>query len=353
MTAPMRQFIPRALLVAAALTLLAVPGHAADDFDESIVATILYPDWFKESFLNLQDDLAEAREAGKDGLLLFFSTQGCSYCDLFIRTSLADPALAARAQAHFDTIGLEIFDDADLTDPHGKATRVKHFALDQGVEFSPTLLFLDGEGRAVLRLPGYYDPERFGRALDYVIGRHYEEEPFRNWLARQGAPALPTEGDSLIADPLFGEPPYALERKRIPAQRPLLVIFEIAGCPRCAQFHREVLRDSEVRSILEGMEVIRLDAEDTQTPVVTPSGERTTPAGWAEQQGFTQYPALAFFEEGGEQVLETDALVLKIRMLNALGFVHERAYEQGWTYQRFARSRALAKSAADPEQHGQ
>jgi thioredoxin-related protein len=113
-----------------------------------------------------------------------------------------------------------------------------------------------------------------------------------------------------------------------------------------------VLQDADVRPILEGMEVVRLDAADTQTPVVTPSGERTTPADWAEQQGFTQYPALVFFEEGGEQVLETDALVLKSRMLNALGFVTERAYEQGWTYQRFARSRALAQSAAAREEDG-
>jgi thioredoxin-related protein len=349
----MRRFNPKTLLVVAALALLAASGEADDDFDDGMITMIEYPDWFKESFLNLQDDLADAREAGKDGLLLFFSSQGCSYCHLFIRTSLADPTLAGRVQAHFDTIGLEIFDDADLTDLGGNATRVKHFALDQGVEFSPTLLFLDGEGRAVLRLAGYYDPERFGRALDYVIGRHYEDEPFKSWLARQEISAPPKDGDRLIADPLFSEPPYALERKRMPAQRPLLVIFERAGCPRCAQFHRKVLQDSDVRSILEGMEVIRLDAADTQTPVVTPSGERITPAGWAQQQGFTQYPALVFFEEGGEQVLETDALVLKSRMLNALGFVTERAYEQGWTYQRFARTRGLAQSAAAREQGGQ
>jgi thioredoxin-related protein len=131
----------------------------------------------------------------------------------------------------------------------------------------------------------------------------------------------------------------------MPAQRPLLVIFETPGCPRCGRFHREVLRDAEVRPILEGMEVVRLDASDRETPVLTPAGERTTPAAWAEAQGFTQYPALVFFEEGGKQVLETDALVLKSRMLNSLGFVTERAYEQGWTYQRFARSRAVAKSA--------
>jgi thioredoxin-related protein len=342
----MSRLRPRILLVAAAAALLTGPSQAAEGFDDSVIETIAYPDWFKESFLDLRDDLAEAREAGKDGLFLFFSTQGCSYCHLFIVTSLADPAIAARLQAHFDSIGLEIFDDAELTDLAGNRTRVKHFALEQGVEFAPTLLFFDGDGRAVLRLTGYYDPERFGLALDYVIGRHYQDEPFRGWMARQAAPEQPVDGGALIADPLFSNPPYALDRSAMPAEQPLLVIFETAGCARCERFHREVLQDAEVRPILASMNVVRLDAADTRTPVLTPAGERTTPASWAGQLGFMQYPALVFFNERGEQVLETDALVLKSRMLNALGVVNERAYERGWTYQRFARSRALAKAAA-------
>ncbi len=344
----MRRALHHIILLAATLIVISVPAPAAEGFDDSLVAKIEYPGWFKDSFLNLPDDLAEGRDAGKDGLLLFFSTQGCSYCHLFIVTSLADPAIAARLQEHFDTLGLEIFDDAELTDFAGKATRVKHFALDQGVEFAPTLLFYDLEGRLVLRLTGYYDPARFTLALDYVIGRHYQDEPFRTWLAGRTEPegAAVAVGAELIDDPLFAAPPFALDRSRTAASRALLVIFETPGCPRCERFHREVLLDPEVRPILEGMDVVRLDATDADTPVLTPGGERTTPAEWSGRLGFTQYPALAFFEEGGRQVLKTDALVLKSRMLNSLGFVNERAYERGWTYQRFARSRAIDKSAA-------
>ncbi len=334
------------LILAAAAAFFAAPVPAAEGFDDSVVQTIKYPEWFKQGFFELPDDLAEAREAGKDGLFLFFSTQGCSYCHLFIETSLADPVIAERLQAHFDSIGLEIFDDAELTDLAGNRTSVKHFALEQGVEFAPTLLFLDGDGRVLLQLTGYYDRQRFGLALDYVIGRHHSDETFRGWLARQAAPTQPAQAGGLIADPLFSDPPYALDRSAVAAERPLLVIFEGADCTHCARFHREVLQDGDIRPILERMDVVRLDAADTGTPVLTPAGERTTPAAWAEQLGFTQYPALVFFDETGKQVLETDALVLKSRMLNSLGFVTERAYERGWTYQRFARTQALARAAA-------
>ncbi len=57
-------------------------------------------------------------------------------------------------------------------------------------------------------------------------------------------------------------------------------------------------------------------------------------------------PALVFFDRDGRQVLKTDALVLRQRMKNSLKFVLDKAYEQGMTYQRYARTRALEKFAA-------
>jgi thioredoxin-related protein len=340
----MRQ--PITFLAAAAAALLIVSGAAAGDFNDATIEDVKHPAWFKESFFNLPDDLEEARKAGKQGLLLFFSTQGCSYCHLFIAKSLGDPVIEELLRAHFDTIGMEIFDDAEMTDFQGKTMRVKEFALREGAEFAPTLLFYDTSGKLVLRLSGYYEPARFDRALNYLVGRHYEQVPFRNWLARQE----PSERGvvhpkGLIPDPLFAHPPFALDRTRVKAQRPLVVLFESADCPSCERFHAEVLSDSQVREKLRGFDVVRLDAGDSSTAVLTPGGRRTAPAAWMRTLGFTQLPALAFFDEGGVEVLQTDALVLKNRMMNSLGFVTERAYEKGWTYQRFARSQSIAKAA--------
>ena len=49
---------------------------------------------------------------------------------------------------------------------------------------------------------------------------------------------------------------------------------------------------------------------------------------------------IAFVEDS-----KTDAVLERQRMLNACGLVLERAYEKGWSYQRYARSRALERSA--------
>lgn len=340
----------------ASLCLLLALGTSAraEDFDDGVVAQVTYPTWFKESFLDLPQDLADAVGAGKLGLFLFVSTQGCSYCHLFLQESLGDPAIARRVQAHFDTIGLEIFDDAELTDFTGAVQPVKDFVLAEGVQFAPTLLFYapDGAGgaRLLARLPGYYEPERFGWVLDYLIDGHWQRQSLKDFLAAAPAPPEPTGTPTagLIPDPLFAAPPYALDRTHVPATRPLVVIFESAACPRCPRFHREVIQDPGIRAQLEEMEVVRLDAADDRTPVLTPSGERITPAAWYRDLGFSDLPALVFVSERGHAVLQSDALVLKSRMNNSLGFLRERAYEKGWTYQRYARARAMERGGGPP-----
>jgi thioredoxin-related protein len=342
--------------VCSVLIVLSISARAAD-FDDGAIAQVTYPAWFRESFLDLPQDLADAAAAGKLGLFLFVSTQGCSYCHLFLQESLGDPAIAKRIQAHFDTIGLEIFDDAELTDFTGAAEPIKDFVLNQGVQFAPTLLFYapDGAGGAQLlaRLPGYYEPERFGRALDYLIDGHWQHQSLKDYLAATATAPSPTTAEpagGLMPDPLFTPPPFALERTRMSAIRPLVVIFESAACPRCARFHREVIQDPAIRAQLEELEVVRLDAADDRTPVLTPTGERTTPAAWYRELGFTDLPALVFVSEQGEAVLQSDALVLNSRMNNALGFVRDRAYEKGWTYQRYARTSAMERAGNPPPQ---
>jgi thioredoxin-related protein len=225
------------------------------------------------------------------------------------------------------------------------------------VQFAPTLLFYapDGAGgaRLLARVPGYYEPERFSRVLDYLIEGHWGRQSLKDYLAAtKAAPpgATTTPAAGLIPDPLFAPPPYGLDRSRVPAARPLVVIFESAACPRCARFHREVIRDPQIRAQLEEMEVVRLDAADDRTPVLTPAGERTTPAAWYRELGFTDLPALAFVSEQGEAVLQSDALMLKSRMNNSLGFLRDRAYEKGWTYQRYARTSAMERAGNPPPQ---
>lgn len=319
--------------------------NAAERFDDSAKQHIAYPGWFVDSpFHDLQEDLRTAMTDGKQGLMVLFTTEGCAYCEAFIRKSLGDPEIAEWVQKDFAAVGLEIFDDADMTDPRGETLAIKAFAEREGAAFAPTLLFYGANGETLLRIVGYQSPERFRAILAYVRGGHYRSEPLRAYFARLAQDdARPSSAAPLRQDPLFAAPPYALDRSRRPADRPLLVIFERHGCEECGVFHDEVLASPDIRTLLARFEIVRLDAADGKTPVIAPDGSRATPAALFERAEFTRTPALLFFDERGAEVLKTDTLVLRQRMRNSLLYVLERAYAQGMSYQRFARSKSLEK----------
>jgi len=312
-----------------------------------------HPDWMDPGIVDLEAELETVRDEGKTGVMVLFTTQGCTYCAEFINRSLGDPVLQRRVRDNFISIGLEIFDDADMTDHHGEEVSIKHFAVQQKAGMAPTLLFYGPDNDLIFRAVGYQSPERFGAILDYLIAGSHRDTSFRDYLGQVAASSATADAayDVLRPDPLFTQPPYALARKPIAADRPLLVIFEQTGCGDCRRFHDEVLALAEVRSLLERFEVVRLDARDSETPVLAPDGRRTTPAAWFAAEGFSRVPALLFVDENGDAVLHNDAVTERQRMLNMSGLVLDKKYVDGWTYQRYARSKAIERNRQAQQGH--
>jgi thioredoxin-related protein len=336
-------------IATAILFLLFVPLlTAAKDFDDGVISHIDYPDWFRETFYDLDEEIATAAAEGKQGLMILFTTEGCSYCGRFIDVSLGNPELAARVQQDFVAVGMEIFDDEMMTSPDGESMPIKVFAKNQGAEFAPTLLFIDTGGQRVLRIPGYQTPQRFGIILDYVSGGHYKTASLRDYyqsLITAAKPAL-----ELIDDPLFVTPPYRLAPGN---GKPTMVLLEKSGCADCNAFHEKVLTIGTVRESLEKFNVVRLDIEDAATPVILPDGSRTTPAAFYSDSAMNRVPALMFYDDSGKKALETDALVLESRMMNSINYTLEKAHEKEWTYQRFARTQAIERSLQQQEASAQ
>lgn len=333
------------LLVCLSVLLFSVSSLQAKEFKDKKYSHVTYPDWFVEDeFFELDEDLANARAAGKQGLMLMYSVEGCSYCALFAEQSLGDPEIATMLREHFDSLALDIFSDTNITGPFGQQTTMKTFAKQEGVMFSPTILFYNRKGKRVFRITGYQAPERFKISLQYVIGKHYLTQTMADYVqGRRGKPDMPAT-ISLKQDPLFSRPPFLLQRNVIAAQQPLLVIFESENCEECDVFHNKVLASKQVRDLLQDYEVVRLNSRDQSLAVITPAGKRVTAAAWYKEEGFSRTPALMFFNESGLAAIKTDNLVLEQRMLNSINYVNERAYTKGWSYQRFARSKAIERN---------
>lgn len=304
------------------------PGFVNPGYEEQ-------PSWFKESFLDIREDVAEAAARGRR-VLLYFYQDGCPYCAKLLRVNFADRGIVEKTRAGFDVIAVNMWGDREVTDLAGRQVTEKDFAKALRVQFTPTLLFLDEEGRTALRVNGYYRPHKFSAALDYGAGRHRKGESFRDYLARVDSP--PAMG-RLHQDPAYLQPPYRLARRS--AGRPLLVLFEQGDCRPCDELHQEVFQQAATRALLAGFDVVLLDRW-ADTPVQTPDGRQTTAKAWARRLDLQFAPSMVFFDGTGREVFRTDAYLRSFHVQSALDYVVSGAYRDEPEFQRFVQTRAEA-----------
>jgi thioredoxin-related protein len=316
----------------AAGLLLADPGPAGrlpgDEevygFDDAPLAEPMeHPSWFKESFLDLGADLKEAVAAGKQGLIVYFGQRRCAYCQKLLKVNFGLEDIAEYTRAHFDVVAIDVWGVAEVTDIQGRTLIERDYAEQLETVFTPSLLFFDAEGELALRLRGYYPPYQFRAALEYVADGHYRREGFRDYLAR-GDNRMVFDAQDLNEEPFFASPPYNLDR-RVPSERPLAVFFEQGDCHACDVLHGQSLRDSEIYRNFEDIDSVQIDMW-SDTPVVTPAGERTTARDWAAELGLFYAPSILFFDEYGKEILRVDSVVAFYRLRHVLTYIRTKAY---------------------------
>jgi thioredoxin-related protein len=197
-------------------------------------------------------------------------------------------------------------------------------------------------------LVGYKSPEHFENIISFVENRKPNEK-FRDYLKRKTINVVEKSDYKLKDDPLFLPATTLSERQQLEhqqsaPQKPLLVLFEANNCLECENFHNDVLALPEIREQLEKFDVVRLDTNDSITSLTSPSGETFTPQQWFTSQELTQLPTLLFYSTGNQLILKTDSIVKRQRMLNSMGLILEKAYEKGWNYQRYARSKGIERA---------
>jgi thioredoxin-related protein len=137
--------------------------------------------------------------------------------------------------------------------------------------------------------------------------------------------------------------PSTPNRNLLPTSKPMLLIFENTVCSECDDFRNEVLSHQPVSDLLKQFEVVKLDAMDNRTVIITPDGKCTTSATLFKWYTFNRMPAIVIFDIDGRTILKTDVHLSPQHMLNALHVVLEKAYEKGWPAQKFAESQSIKK----------
>jgi thioredoxin-related protein len=314
-----------ALLFAAAPTASSTAESDPLQFDDTPLDDLLkYPEWFKQSFLDLDEDLKEALDAGKKGIVVYFGQKRCAYCKMLMEVNFQTPDIVSYTREHFDVIPIDIWSPEQLTTPSGETMSEREFSQMLGTNFTPSLVFFDGDGRIALRLRGYYPPYQFRAALEYVAGGHYRREKFPVYMAR-GDKTLRFEAGDLVEEPFFSPPPYNLDRSRFPAELPLVVFFEQGDCHACDILHTQPLRRQTVRHLFNRFESVQLDI-GSDVPIVKPDGTPSTARQWAEELGIFYAPSILFFDEHGKEIIRVDSVVHFFRLRNVLNYIVSRGY---------------------------
>jgi thioredoxin-related protein len=271
--------VNRLLVLAALLALAATAGNAADGKLAPGMGNPGYhepPPWFKQSFLILREEVAEAARAARDALLLPGLYQdGCPYCLKTLRDNLGQKVLAEKTQKHFDVIAVNTWGDREVVDLLGKAAPEKEFSKSQRIQFTPTLLMLDEAGKVVLGLNGHTPPAKFEAAIDFVGGRLEKQGEFADYLQKHVR--IPASG-KLHTEPWMLRPPLNLADRLKTGNRPLLVLFEQKECRECDELHAESFRRREVAERLGSFQVAQVTpdrARPYRRPAATPCPART------------------------------------------------------------------------------
>ena len=114
------------LFQAATIAGQAEPNRAFEFDDFPLQEPLDHPDWFKHSFLDLQEDLREALAADKAGIIVYFGQQRCAYCKQFFDTSLNDIDTQNYLRKHYDIVALDIWSSEDIIDTDGKKSACAH-----------------------------------------------------------------------------------------------------------------------------------------------------------------------------------------------------------------------------------
>jgi len=295
--------------------------------DTPLSETLETPNWFKLSFLDLNESLKEAINEGKKGLIIYFGRKDCAYCKAQLEVNWGYKDIIGYTQKHFNVIAIDVRGQRMVTDFNGKTYTEKSFSSKMKTDFTPSVLFYEQQGRLALKLAGYRPPYQFRASLEYVADAHYNKESFGEYLAR-AEKAFSFGQPELNEHSSFKAPPYILNQKT----KPLIVFFEHPTCHACDIMHGGPMSKPEIISQLEHFDVVQLDST-SNTQLTTPSGYKTTAKEWAKKLQLNFAPTLIFFDEHGKEIIRAESVLRLYRMKRLLSYISSKSYLTHPTFQ--------------------
>lgn len=291
------------------------PNHPTSDKGKMVGGLISeLPTWFKESFLEIADDVAEASDNNKH-LMLYMHLNGCPYCYKMVDEGFKPEPNRSTLIENFDIVDINIKGSKDviLNDDLEmlESDLAKHFK----VMFTPTLVFLNSDATPVYKISGYRSPDKVSYILNYVNSKSYLDMPFSSFVKSQHR--KPTYE-------LQSHPQFANITNLSKSTKPLMVIFEDKFCDLCSKYHSGLFADQDIQDLMKKYTVVRLDA-NSNTEITTPPGLKSTPAKWVADLSLDFRPGIVLFNENKE-IARITGLLYKYHFSELLRYVGNEIY---------------------------
>jgi len=294
------------------------------------------PTWFKESFLEINEDNIEATKNNKH-LMLFMHIDRCPYCTRMLDENFSKGSVKDFIKTNFDVIALNIRGDRELSWNDDTLYSEKQLAKNLDVHFTPTIVFLNSKGEKVYQMNGYRKPQAFSHILNYINNKQYLKQKLSDYIRQQKKNIY-----------TFKSHPYFKQITNFSSHStPLAVIFEDKACAGCDEFHKEVLNHQSVLKELKKFTVVRLDINSKQ-PIINNHGKETSVMNWIEELDLDYRPGTILFDKGKE-ITRADGRLYHFHYKELLRYVSGKFYLQFPTYLQYLgpRQKSLLKQGVD------
>ncbi len=291
------------------------------------------PEWFHESFLDLNEDIEEMADDNKR-LILFISQNSCPYCHKFINKNLKDEDTRQKLDKHFKVVHINLFGDKEITDTDGKTYTEKEFAINKSIQFTPSLLFFDEDANQILRLNGYINTEKFNLALDYVKDKKEKVLTYEEYLLENKKNALATKLNQdielFIASNNFS-------RKN--TNKKMAIFFESRNCGECEITHNTHLKNKDTRKLLKELDLYQVDLNSNKH-IATPKGMIINIKEWTKKLNISNTPTIIYFDEKGDEIIRVESLFKTFHFQSIIDYVVSDAFKTEKEFQRYLTNRS-------------
>ena len=316
--------------------LIALSVHAESKIKEGEykgAKTATHPAWFKDSFLNLEEDIADAAKANKR-LVIYFWQPGCPYCNQLWEDNFSQQEILDTFKDNFEIVALNMWGDREVVSVAGNNYTEKSFAEALQIQYTPTLLFFNKKKKVIHQLNGYIPPEDFIMSLKYVAGKHEKTQRFADYTL--ALKEKQSQKGELHKEDFYT--PNKLDLSNI--EKPYLaVFFESKNCKNCDLLHQKTLQDKTTRDLVTQFESVQFD-RFANTSITTPNSNKTNIKEWANELNISYLPATLFFNKAGKEVMRINAQMRTFHTQSVYDYVLSGAYKTELNFQRYISARS-------------